>query len=52
MIIQNSNGMGNFLGILSRSMCLDEGIDKGTLLPYVRDALKQGTYVYTHAQAA
>ena len=42
IIIQNSVGMGHLLGVLSRSICLDEGIDKGSLLPYVRDALNLG----------
>ena len=42
MIIQNSVGMGHLLGILSRSICLDEGVEKGSVLPYVRNALELG----------
>ena len=40
VIIQNASG--SLLGIFSRTLCLDEGLSKGSVLPYVDRAIQQG----------
>ncbi|KAJ1395882.1 hypothetical protein B484DRAFT_407484 [Ochromonadaceae sp. CCMP2298] len=40
MIVQNS--YGSQLGIFSRSICFDQGISKGTWLPYIHQAHEAG----------
>ena len=40
LIIQNA--AGSILGIFSRSICTDEGLSKGSMLPYVERALSAG----------
>ena len=43
VIIQNA--VGSIMGVFSRSVCIDEGLDRGSMLPYVRVALKQGSFM-------
>jgi hypothetical protein len=40
VIIQNA--VGSILGIFSRSMCMDQGLDYGSMIPFVREAIKAG----------
>lgn len=40
LIIQNA--VGSVLGVFSRSVCLDQGLERGSMIPYVRDALGLG----------
>lgn len=40
IIIQNASG--SQMGIFSRSMCLDQGISKGSMLTYVDRAIREG----------
>jgi len=40
LIIQNSSG--SMLGIFSRSLCLEQGLSKGSMLPYVERAISLG----------
>jgi hypothetical protein len=40
VIIQNA--VGSLLGVFSRSVCLDQGLDRGSMIPYVREALDLG----------
>jgi hypothetical protein len=40
LIIQNSSG--SQMGIFSRSICIDEGISKGSMIPYVERAIANG----------
>jgi len=40
LIIQNSSG--SMMGIFSRSLCLEQGLSKGSMLPYVERALASG----------
>lgn len=43
IIIQNA--VGSLMGIFSRSLCLDEGLTKGSMLPYVTRAREAGCAV-------
>lgn len=43
VIIQNA--VGSLMGIFSRSLCLDEGLSKGSMLPYVKRAQDAGCAV-------
>jgi serine/threonine protein kinase len=43
VIIQNA--VGSLMGIFSRSLCLDEGLSKGTMLPYIKRAQEAGCAV-------
>ena len=43
IIIQNA--VGALMGIFSRSLCLDQGLSKGSMLPYVERARSQGCAV-------
>jgi len=40
LIIQNA--VGSVLGVFSRSVCMDQGLDRGSMIPYVREALDLG----------
>jgi len=40
LIIQNSSG--SMMGIFSRSLCLEQGLNKGSMIPYVERALAVG----------
>lgn len=40
LIIQNSSG--SQLGVFSRSLCLEQGLSKGTWLPYIKKAIDVG----------
>ena len=40
IIIQNASG--SQMGIFSRSLCLDQGISKGSMLPYIEHAIREG----------
>ena len=40
IIIQNASG--SQMGIFSRSLCLDQGISKGSMLPYLTKAVQEG----------
>lgn len=42
MLIIVQNAYGSQLGIFSRSICFDQGLSKGTWLPYINRAVTQG----------
>lgn len=45
LIIIIQNAVGSLMGIFSRSLCLDEGLSKGSMLPYVDRARAAGCAV-------
>lgn len=42
LLIIVQNAVGSLMGIFSRSLCLDEGLSKGSMLPYVERAIAAG----------
>ena len=40
LIVQNASG--SQMGVFSRSICFDEGISKGSMIPYIQRAIAQG----------
>ena len=42
MLIIAQNAAGSQIGIFSRSICLEQGLSKGSMLPYIERAKKEG----------
>lgn len=40
MLLIVNNASGSLLGIFSRSLCLDQGLSKGSMIPYIERALR------------
>lgn len=42
MLIIIQNASGSIMGIFSRSICIDQGLSKGSMIPYIARAVQEG----------